>query len=902
MPYIEDSSHAHLSLHDLDALSLHSYDEDDNRSLISDSDAVSIMSDNDFQSDDSEPMANKTSKKSFFGSFSSSASRSAFFGRSPNSQSKLNSVTPPQPSPTQPEEFTLPQAPAVLTVVDDTLIAIGLQIRQLEEEAKLLDARAAQEVSAKRPELASKIKSMEKNCNEIRSQITAMEKAAIAGQPYENIVFQLLEAKLKEGLAQLECLKKQYHLPFSELVLGEQGVYVGCQDIWLARATGEFDLRLNPAGSNGTETQAAAATAPNIAITVNNMSLLFKVEAFKLVGDSGKRIPKIQFDNLILQLSLSITIVLEYDVAASKWTTTPQQFKIQVLSFKGPYGLNRSIVSGVVSMVVPIIRNLVMDSLPCELGKFISSLRRPLVMEGEFDISGIDLVQLSTDITKSTLFKKLSNYNDLQLKMFLYLQRSLHTTSSPKIMTTISDVIRYIHCHKKHTLLWPVLVQIWSTAFRFYTNEINERITKSSDSYDDDFDRELIKYPILFENILSVAQTIASKTFDIDFKLSSFGGEINIKNALNLLHGIDMRLTKQALEKTPKHKKQEVMQMMESKITMHTAALKGIDLVCDNCRSAEASIVMSLTSGTEGSFLVKLENISVVAPLKLQFPFTEPVVLGKPGFLPFVTVVRQGVEAGQLAMEVLHSGGDERHPLPGDSEDDGKPTRDLSCGHVFLTSASDPEERGRLMRLLFDASDSAQPMATISLNRPSIQLCLEQPTVGQLFGITLGPNLDAVAGVAGEDGDRGEEVGCSISVVTAPHAVFVAEVPSAKISVHLAELARFIAWHFTNIQTLHTYLIEVCEMTTPIATVGYWGNLAGTIFKYLLRDKMLLVVKSCFRVSTENDQLWLSINAADNSSDLQAIADLKFNLLHIKASLSIRNIIEDHLALTAAEA
>jgi hypothetical protein len=109
---------------------------------------------------------------------------------------------------------------------------------------------------------------------------------------------------------------------------------------------------------------------------------------FSFFHKKGKNVPKLKFDNLMITIAFNFSASLQYSLEKSKWFIDPKQFQLNILSFKGPYGLNRSIVSLVVSLLTPTLRSLLLKNLPFELGLLVRTLQCPLTMEGEFDIKG----------------------------------------------------------------------------------------------------------------------------------------------------------------------------------------------------------------------------------------------------------------------------------------------------------------------------------------------------------------------------------------------------------------------------------------------------------------------------------------------------------------------------------
>jgi len=72
-----------------------------------------------------------------------------------------------------------------------------------------------------------------------------------------------------------------------------------------------------------------------------------------------------------------------------KWTTSAADFKIELLSFQGPYGIPRSLVSLILSFAAPLIRDAVVANLPNEFGFFLQSLSSPFTNSGDFSLEGV---------------------------------------------------------------------------------------------------------------------------------------------------------------------------------------------------------------------------------------------------------------------------------------------------------------------------------------------------------------------------------------------------------------------------------------------------------------------------------------------------------------------------------
>jgi hypothetical protein len=117
--------------------------------------------------------------------------------------------------------------------------------------------------------------------------------------------------------------------------------------------------------------------------------------------------------------------MLTYNMRDKKWTAPPHNFRVEMLHFKGPFGLSRSVVSGVLAIVVPILREQLLTALPPELGIFISSLPSPLSIRGEFNIKGTELKHMAHAMFKSEHMCALVGYTPEQILKWIAIQKSI---------------------------------------------------------------------------------------------------------------------------------------------------------------------------------------------------------------------------------------------------------------------------------------------------------------------------------------------------------------------------------------------------------------------------------------------------------------------------------------------
>jgi hypothetical protein len=325
--------------------------------------------------------AAKRKSSSFFGWGSSSTSSTVPSGAT---------ATPP-PHPPAPAAAPAPAVPIdpIFRITNPQLATIGKQLKAVElkcakaHEQKLKDWR-----TTVKPELETEIGALEKQCAGLMAQI---EREAARGPAH----ITALEGVLKELNDELDVRKRRLYHPESTITLGSGGVYVGMNDFWLQLLSGHYVVDLLPQKDRPSEISiilSGTRKDPQSGVTVQ-----FRVEGFKLAGDKGKNIPKFQFENLKLAISLNLSMVLSFDPNTKKWSLPAKNFNLKILSFKGPYGISRryaqlvlqgsffsivmltvqcvhlsifvySLVGAILSLVTPIIRNQIASNIPHELG------------------------------------------------------------------------------------------------------------------------------------------------------------------------------------------------------------------------------------------------------------------------------------------------------------------------------------------------------------------------------------------------------------------------------------------------------------------------------------------------------------------------------------------------------
>jgi uncharacterized membrane protein YgcG len=116
-------------------------------------------------------------------------------------------------------------------------------------------------------------------------------------------------------------------------------------------------------------------------------------------------------------------------------------------------------------VVIPILRNKIVDALPQELGFLLKTLPSPFEVNGEFSIIGAPIEVLAMPLSSSSYIMKLCRYSSQQMQLFHWLQRSMDIRTP---MQTIAELIKYKKTYQQHRTLWGNLCHLWAEACRHY--------------------------------------------------------------------------------------------------------------------------------------------------------------------------------------------------------------------------------------------------------------------------------------------------------------------------------------------------------------------------------------------------------------------------------------------------
>jgi hypothetical protein len=334
-----------------------------------------------------------------------------------------------------------------------TLASIGRQMRDLELEcAREADLVAKEWKKNHKPQYKMQVKELEKALEGLQAQLNKNNKLS------ESEVITLEDA-INAHTEALNATKKRLYFPQSSLSFGTNGIFVAIDDVWIERISGEFvvDLIGSLTSPQVIVVLTGTDSGPGAGVNVN-----LKLEGFKLRAPGA---PKISLDEAVLTTCVRVTLMMTFNSESNKWKMSNDDFNIKMNAFSGPYGLSRTLVSTVLTIVSSKIRKAILDAVPIEIGHLLRTLPIPFSIRGEFDIEGNRIKELSLPVSQATGLCRTLGLSMEHLEHFLKLQKLLERSSWGKSLKTIQDMINYRYENMRTFLLTFRVIVTWSITY-----------------------------------------------------------------------------------------------------------------------------------------------------------------------------------------------------------------------------------------------------------------------------------------------------------------------------------------------------------------------------------------------------------------------------------------------------
>jgi hypothetical protein len=505
------------------------------------------------------------------------------------------------------------------------LSAIGKQMKALETSCKKQDEAKREEWKKSiAPGYKAQVKELEKRIDTLKKRLVVEAGMGIGAEHLA-----VLEEELKTHTHVYETFKRQLYFPESTVALGENGVYFALDDFFLEHASGQFILDLVPGRQHPQVILLLTGTAVG---DESGVSIRLKIGKFKLKGDKGKGVPSLSFDTIKVTTVLRVTAMLSFDMDRKKWVCGSENFSIDMLYFRGPFGIRQSLVQSVLTLTTPLIRGAILDALPPELGVFVAHLPSPLSVRGEFTITGTELNNFTAKLQKSPEMCALVGYSPSQMMVFMSIQKSIDR-SSGDLIKTMEDLLNYRKIGTTYHREWDEIKNLWNEAIEIYFSKAN--ITAFP--------------PLSFEQMLMGTDEILRNPLSIQFALHSCECQVSLRSVLENV--IDFFVRWRATHAG----KDEMIHVIKK--LKQTLVLMGslLGFVSQNLDFADLKVALKMMAGPKGLLHVNCKDIIAQVPLAIMMNMPTELGLGFAAPVPHLFFVRSQAD-GELSIEMLHLG------------------------------------------------------------------------------------------------------------------------------------------------------------------------------------------------------------------------------------------------------
>lgn len=537
----------------------------------------------------------------------------------------------------------LPDGAKLAKVIkDESLTSIASQLKQLENECqKSISKKSKQWAEKEGAALKSSIKSDTKQINALKSNIKSTS---------DVLKINSLEEELFKIQSAMDVNKRALYFPNSPITLGSNGLFIGLDDIWLENLCGSFSLTLEP----GATTSKIVFILRGKSNSDQGLEAKLRLDGLKLKSD--KSILNLSLKNVQLEIGIKVRIEIHYNVEKKEFSS--KTFDVEILRFKGSFGITRSIVSGVLAMTIPIIKYKLLGILPFELGQLISELPHSLNVEGHFDISEkFPLDGLQNAMYKSENVCQAVGFSPMQIVMFVGLQKSMDRKNK---MKTVFDLISYQRKYQSEEQ-WEVLKILWDQAcVVYYSRILNQDISSGAQGGEGGGVSQLSGENtnnegfLSFEKLLLGLDEITNHPMDIHFSLSNLDLKVNFNSVLNNVVSFFNRwsesLTHQNTNSVEFKRDQYVQSQLKSQLLLFETLLKTVKR---NLLTSHVSLQVSLLGGPGGSLTAVLDDIQALGSLALYIPLPRDCDIGYDFSVPVMTNIR-AIQDGVISIRMFH--------------------------------------------------------------------------------------------------------------------------------------------------------------------------------------------------------------------------------------------------------
>ena len=619
---------------------------------------------------------------------------------------------------------------------------------------------------------------------------------------------------------------------------------------------------------------------------------------FKLKGDS-LGVPSINLDDVMLEITFTVTIILSFDVLNRKWSSPSEDFKLDIKAFKGPFVLTKGVVSAALSVAVPIIKKNVLKELPPELGLFVNSIPLPLTLRGTFSIDGeLPLDSVFNSMFLSQSISDLTGYTPQLLLNFYGIQKSL---GRKDVLNSIMDLMKYQRRFGEYSTQWNSIKALWDEAALIY---FSKTVRKDGSSV----------YPkqqsglwgekqvchqdftgfLAFDNLLKGAESVRRNELNFMVDIVNVEGQIGLKSAVTNLHAYLIRIIQEVSNDECELSSTQSKLLLEASTLLSDLRSK-FNLVLKHLDHIHNKVSVTMRSGAAASCDIVLKKFSAQLPVALWTSLPEDHVLTFEHFIIPTLINVKTLNNGIVNFRLFHMGCSDMLEQSNfemffkeyDSESTGETTLNYDMSKV--------NDEGY--------SKMGAEITSLSILRPQLALVLDNTREFQagsaLFTVNVGP-LDsdwAPQGAESED-DRSyiadiKPLGdaCPILIQTSNQVKLSVKAPMLSAHIKLDNLVRYFQDHFQRLdKLLHLLSTISCDEDANMQYLNFSNLLVSLLSKYV-------------KMPTFEVQMDVSINMISNAGDvIVCIENHKQDLsvLVAHAKMNIGELIKDTAGLKSA--
>lgn len=606
---------------------------------------------------------------------------------------------------------------------------------------------------------------------------------------------------------------------------------------------------------------------------------------FKMKSDSVA-VPSINLDDVSLNITFKLTIILSFSVTTKKWSADGDDFRVDILDFNGPFVLTKGVMSAVMGLAVPIIRENVLKDLPQELGLFISSIPLPLSINGTFSVDGdLTLDSVFNHIFMSESICKLFGYSSQQLLNFNALQKSL---GRPKILVSMMDLMRYKRRLEKYEDQWSRIQALWDEAALIYFSQ-TVRLDPATTAQSSGFfratgpgtSRQDFGGFLSFDKLLLGADKVRKNELHFRFDLKNIEGQIGLKNGITNLHAYFMRIIEQVSA--------NVADLSPSKHSMLADATnllceltKKFQLILKHMDHVHNKVKVHIKTGPGGFCDLSLKDFSAQAPVVLWASLPRDHIISLDYFIVPTLVRIKTSKTGSIETQMFHMGCNEmmerKHFNLFFEEYESKQVGIAQEALVPLRdNISDVEVTGY--------STMGAELVSSCILRPHIAFVVDKAinlqAGSELFTINVGPLDEELTptGVSPDDRSYKADIqpsgeACPLLMQTSDQVKLLVKSPAITSRILLEPLVRYLDYHFANVDMLLELLSQVSEdVESNMQIINFSSLLVSLLKKYVKMPNLDMRLDiSVNMISNAGDVIVCIENRQQDSSAMMAHA------------------------------